>query len=39
LPVEPGWLDLEDILYIHDEQLELFGGDGGVIQIGLVDSG
>jgi death-on-curing protein len=38
LPVEPLWLDLEFIEYAHTEQLELFGGEHGVLDIGLVDS-
>lgn len=39
MPAEPGWLDLDDIRYIHDEQLELFGGEYGVLDIGLIESG
>lgn len=36
--VEPLWLNLEFLIHAHDEQLELFGGEHGLIDIGLVDS-
>lgn len=38
MPVEPDWLDLDDLQYIHDEQIELFGGENGVLDVGLIES-
>lgn len=38
MPVEPRWLELDDLLHINREQIELFGGEHGVIDIGLIDS-
>jgi death-on-curing protein len=38
LPVEPRWLQLDDLSYINQEQIELFGGEVGVIDFGLVES-
>lgn len=36
--IEPVWLDLNDILDIHAEQLALFGGSDGLRDIGLLES-
>lgn len=35
---EPYWLTLEDVLEIHDDQLDVSGGAPGIKDIGLVDS-
>jgi death-on-curing protein len=35
---EPEWLEIEDILDIHAEQLALFGGGDGLRDIGLLES-
>ena len=35
---EPEFLDLEDVLVIHDEQLARYGGAGGVRDLGLLES-
>jgi death-on-curing protein len=37
-PTEPEFLDLEDVLALHERQLELFGGSDGVRDLGLVES-
>jgi len=36
--MEPEFLDLEDVLLIHDEQLVLFGGSSGLRDRGLLES-
>lgn len=36
--VEPRWLELDDLLYINQEQIELFGGELGILDTGLVES-
>lgn len=36
--VEPFWLDLDELIYINQEQIELFGGELGILEIGLIDS-
>lgn len=35
---KPLWLDLEDIIYIHREQIELHGGPDGIRDEGLVQA-
>jgi death on curing protein len=35
---EPEFLDLEDVLVIHEEQLARYGGAGGVRDLGLLES-
>ncbi len=35
---EPLWLDLEELLKIHEEQVAAFGGPAGVRDIGLIES-
>ncbi len=35
---EPEWLDLQDVLGIHSEQLALFGGPDGIRDLGLLES-
>lgn len=37
-PAEPLWLSLEDVLAIHQDQIERFGGADGVRDEGLVES-
>lgn len=36
LPSEPIWLDLNDIIQIHQEQIDHFGGSHGIIDAGLI---
>jgi death-on-curing protein len=36
--MEPEFLELEDVLLIHDEQLARFGGSAGVRDLGLLES-
>ena len=36
--IEPEFLVLEDVLLIHDEQLEAYGGIQGIRDIGLLES-
>lgn len=38
MTVEPEWLSLADVLALHDEQLALFGGPEGLLNIGLLES-
>ncbi len=35
---EPAWLDRDDVLQIHDEQIKLYGGRPGLIDEGALDS-
>ena len=35
---EPLWLDLAELIAIHDEQIALFGGGAGVRDLGLIES-
>lgn len=35
---EPAFLTLEEVLALHQEQIELFGGDFGVLNLDSVDS-
>ena len=35
---EPLWLDLDEVLKAHEEQIRLFGGSAGVRDIGLIES-
>ncbi len=35
---EPRFLELKEVLYLHDESLERFGGATGIREIGLVES-
>lgn len=37
-PSEPLWLELDDLLKTHDEQITLFGGAGGVRDLSLIES-
>jgi death-on-curing protein len=36
--IEPDFLSLEDVLWIHEQQLELYGGQAGVRDQGLLES-
>jgi death-on-curing protein len=36
--IEPDFLTLEDVLWIHQQQLELYGGQAGVRDQGLLES-
>ena len=38
MPSEPLWLDLDEVLTIHEEQIAIFGGAAGVRDIGLIES-
>lgn len=38
MPAEPRWLELDELLQINREQIELFGGEHGILDIGLIDS-
>ena len=35
---EPDFLSLEDVLWIHEQQLELYGGQAGLRDPGLLES-
>jgi death-on-curing protein len=35
---EPAWLDLDELLRIHEEQIADFGGGSGVRDLGLIES-
>lgn len=35
---EPRFLQLEEVLYLHDESLVRFGGSAGIRELGLVES-
>jgi death-on-curing protein len=35
---EPAWVEIEIVLDIHEEQLALFGGPGGIRDTGLLES-
>ena len=35
---EPVWLDLDELLQIHEEQIAEFGGGAGVRDLGLIES-
>lgn len=37
-PVEPIWLDVDEVIDIHAEQLSIFGGPEGVRDFGLLES-
>ncbi|HYI64609.1 MAG TPA: type II toxin-antitoxin system death-on-curing family toxin [Allosphingosinicella sp.] len=37
-PSEPLWLDLDEVLKAHDEQVAVFGGSPGVRDMALVES-
>jgi death on curing protein len=36
--IEPRWLTVSQIVRIHDEQLQMFGGPGGLRDAGLLAS-
>lgn len=36
--VEPVWLSLDDVLAIHEDQIRLYGGPGGIRDRGLIAS-
>ena len=38
MPAEPVWLDINEIIETHEEQIELFGGPPGTLDLGLVES-
>lgn len=38
MTAEPGWLTLEDIVYLHDRQIRRFGGLPGVRDINAIES-
>ena len=35
---EPRFLTLDEVLYLHDESLDRFGGSAGIRELGLVES-
>lgn len=37
-PVEPIWLDPDEVIDMHAEQLAMFGGPAGVRDVGLLES-
>ena len=38
MPNEPSWLDLDEVLKAHEEQVAIFGGSPGVRDMALVES-